>query len=139
MTGRILTFYLCGSLCGIDINIAKEVKRNITYTSVPGAKEHVVGLLNLRSQVVTLLDLSQLLHFKQLGEPHNRYCVILKSRLGESDQVGFFIDKLGDVIDVTPDMCQPAPANIIDTENYYIQEVVNLADEILLLLNISRL
>jgi len=139
LTGRILTFYLCGSLCGIDIKIAKEINRNITYTSVPGASDHVVGLLNLRSQVITLLDLGKLLHFKQDGESNNRHCIILKSRLEEPDKVGFFIDKLGDVIDVTSEMCEPPPANITDIENSFIHEVVKLEDEILLILNLSKI
>lgn len=139
MTGRILTFYLCGSLCGIDIRVAKEINRNITYISVPGAKKHVVGLLNLRSQVVTLLDLAQLLHFKQIGERNNKHCIILKSRLEEPDMVGFFIDKLGDVIDVTTEMCEPAPANIMDIGNPFIHEVVKLEDEILLVLDLSKI
>ena len=139
MIERLLTFYLCGSLCGIDIRVAKEINRNITYTFVPGASKHVVGLLNLRSQIVTLLDLAQLLNFEQIGERKNEYCIILKSQLDKPDLVGFFIDKLGDVIDVTPDMCQPAPASIIAIDNYFIREVVKLEDEIVLVLDLKEI
>jgi len=139
LTGKILTFYLCGSLCGIDIRVAQEINRNITYTSVPGANSYVVGLLNLRSQVVTVLDLGKLLHFKQVGESNKRHCIILKSRLEEPDQVGFFIDKLGDVIDVTPEMCEHTPANMIDIENHFIHEVVKLRNEIVLVLDLSNI
>jgi len=139
LTGKILTFYLCGSLCGIDIRFAKEINRNITYISVPGAMTHVVGLLNLHGQVVTLLDLGQLLNFKQIGQKRNSHCIILKSRPEEPDEVGFFIDKLGDVIDVTSEMCEAAPANIIDTENPFIHKVVKLEDEIVLVLDLAEI
>ena len=139
MTGRLLTFYLCGSLCGIDIKIAQEINRNITYTSVPGARDYVVGLLNLRGQIVTLLDLAQLLNFKQIGDNNQKHCIILKSRLAEPHKVGFFIDKLGDVIDVTAEMCELAPANIIDRENPFIHEVVKLEDEIVLVLDLAKM
>ncbi|WP_378954698.1 chemotaxis protein CheW [Pelosinus sp. sgz500959] len=139
MTGRVLTFYLCGTLCGIDIKAAKEINRNISYTAIPGAAAHIIGLLNLRGQVVTLLDLAQILHFKQIGERMNSHCIILKSRSDDPDQVGFFIDKRGDVIDVTPDMCEVVPANIADFEKKFIHEVVKLEDEILLILDLSAI
>lgn len=139
MTGRVLTFYLCGTLCGIDIKTAKEINRNISYTAIPGAAAHIVGLLNLRGQVVTLLDLAQLLNFKQMDERKNSHCIILKNKAEESDQVGFFIDKRGDVIDVTPDMCERVPANLSDVEKKFIHEVVKLKDGILLLLDLVRI
>lgn len=139
MTGTILTFYLCGSLCGIDIRLAKEINRNMTYISVPGAAKHVVGLLNLHGQVVTLLDLGQLLKFKQVGARNNSFCIILKSRADDPDQVGFFIDELGEVIDVTPDMWEVAPANMIDIDNRFIHEVVKLENEILLVLDLGKI
>lgn len=139
MTGRILTFYLCGTLCGIDIGAAKEINRKITYTSVPRAKAHVLGLLNLRGQVVTLLDLGQILNLKHIGERKNSHCIILKARPEDPDQVGFFVDKLGDVIDVSSDMCELTPTNMIDTENHFIYEVVKLEDEIVLILDLSKI
>ena len=137
MTGRVLTFYLCGTLCGIDIETAKEINRNVSYTQIPGAATHIVGLLNLRGQVVTLLDLAQLINFKQTSARNNSHCIILKNKAEDPDQVGFFIDKRGDVIDVTPNMCEPVPANIADVEKKMIHKVVKLEDEILLILDLK--
>lgn len=139
LTGRVLTFYLCGTLCGIDIKTAKEINRNISYTTIPGAECHIVGLLNLRGQVVTLLDLAKLLNFKQDRQEQNSHCIILKSTETDSDQVGFFIDKRGDVIDVTPDMCDVVPGNLADIEKHFIREVVTLEKEIILILDISAI
>ena len=136
MTGRVLTFYLCGTLCGIDIETAKEINRNVSYTQIPGAATHIVGLLNLRGQVVTLLDLAQLLNFKQTSARNNSHCIILKNKAEDPDQVGFFIDKRGDVVDVTPDMCEAVPANLVDVEEKFIHEVVKLENEILLILDL---
>ena len=118
MTERVLTFYLSGSLCGIDIAVAKEINKNVDYTPVPNSFDHVVGLLNLRGQIVTLVDLAQLLQFKETSEKRKSHCIILKKNAMHPDQVGFFIDKMGDVIDVTSDMYQTAPANIGDIEAF---------------------
>ena len=59
---RILTFYLEGELFGIDIGLVKEINRKIKYTEVPGAPEHIVGLYNMRGQVVTIFDVACILH-----------------------------------------------------------------------------
>lgn len=136
---RVLTFYLSGSLCGIDIAIAKEINKNVDYTPVPNSFDHVVGLLNLRGQIVTLVDLAQLLHFKETSEKRKSHCIILKKNEINPDPVGFFIDKMGDVIDVTPDMYQTAPANIGDIEAGFINKVVKLKHEVVLMLNLAKI
>jgi len=135
----VLTFYLCGSLCGIDIRATKEITRNVMYTHVPGVAPHIVGLINLRGQVVTLVDLAQLLCFSPIDTKSNRHCIILKNIEKDPDPIGFFIDKLGDVIHIAEDMCEPAPSHIFGSENKLIDELVKLNDEILLILNYSKL
>ena len=139
MTEWVLTFYLSGSLCGIDIAIAKEINKNVDYTPVPNALDYVVGLLNLRGQIVTLVDLARLLHFKETSEQRKSHCIILKKNAIHSDPVGFFIDKMGDVIDVTSDMYQTAPANIGDIEDGFISKVIKLKHEVVLMLNFEKI
>ncbi|MCC5464319.1 chemotaxis protein CheW [Pelosinus baikalensis] len=138
MTGKILTFYLAGSLCGINIAFAKEINRNVKYTAVPGGASHVVGLLNLRGQVVTLFDLTQILHLNQKQEDKKTKCMILKG-LFQGDHVGFFIDKLAEVIDITPDMCELPPANIKNLQGRFISEIVKFNKEIILILDINKI
>jgi len=137
MTGKLLTFYLGDSLCGIDIAFAKEINRKIQYTSVAGGRSHVVGLLNLRGQVVTLFNLNQVLKFTEKKDSARSQCIILKE-FYQGDQVGFFIDKLGEVVDVTSDICELPPANIRNIEGQFIAEVVKLQDKIILVLDIKK-
>lgn len=139
MIGKILTFYLGGSLCGIDVTCVQEINRKIEYTPLPGDETHIVGLLNLRGQVVTLFDLAQILNFKQTAADRGKHCIILKNDLHISDHSGFFVDKLGDVIDVTPERCQPPPANISNWEGRFVVEVVKLAAELILVLDIKKI
>lgn len=139
MTGKLLTFYLGGSLCGIDINLAQEITRNIEYTHVTGISTQVIGLLNLRGQVVTLLDFGQILKFKPLDPKTGNHCIILKNSPADPDQIGFFIDKLGDVVDVEPDICEPLPANVSGDERKLISEVVKLNGELLLVLDVKKI
>jgi purine-binding chemotaxis protein CheW len=138
MTGKILTFYIGDNLCGIDIAFAKEINRKIKYTSVTSGTSHIVGLLNLRGQVVSLFDLNQVLNSTGRTNSARSQCIILKD-LYQGDQVGFFIDKLGEVVDVTPDICELPPANIRNIEGPFIAEVVKLQGNIILVLDIKRI
>lgn len=138
MTGKILTFYIGDNLCGIDIAFAKEINRKIKYTSVTSGTSHIVGLLNLRGQVVSLFDLNQVLNSTGRKNSERSQCIILKD-LYQGDQVGFFIDKLGEVVDVTPDICELPPANIRNIEGPFIAEVVKLQANIILVLDIKRI
>lgn len=133
-----MTFFLGGSLCGIDIAFAKEINRNVKYTSVPGGASHVVGLLNLRGQVVTLFDLTQILHLTQTQADKESKCIILKG-LFQGDHVGFFIDKLAEVIDITPDMCELPPANIKNLQGRFISEIVKCNEKIILMLDVNKI
>lgn len=139
MTGKVLTFYLCGIFCGIDIKCAREIVRNAGYTTVPGVSDNIVGLVNLRGQVVTLFDVAKLLKLNRGIEEQGTSCIILKNRPGDPDTTGFIIDRAGDVVDVVQEMCEPLPANITHIEGRYIVEVVKLRDEIVLLLDLEAI
>ncbi len=139
MTGKVLTFNLCGSLCGIDIAFAKEISRDVTFTQIPGEQTNILGLLSLRGQIVTLFDLGKTLTFNNKQQKQGQHCIILKSMPTNPDPIGFFVDALGDVITVTDDMCEPAPANIYNKEGRFITEVVKLENDIVLVLDLEKI
>ena len=132
---KLLTFYLCGSYFGIDIRAVKEINRNIEYTPVPDAPSHIIGLMNMRGQIVTLFNLAGLMGYKQGNEKHSSTCIILKNKPSDPDFVGFLIERSGSVIDVDNDACEPPPANIDSAENKIISQVVKLKDELLMVIN----
>lgn len=137
MTGKIMTFYLGGSLCGIDIAFAREINRNISYTPVLGGVPYVVGLLNLRGQIVTLFDLVRLLKLTKQDTKESQ-CIILKKPF-RGDSVGFLIDRPGEVVDITPAMCELPPANVKKLQGKFIAEVAKSNQEIILILDVEKL
>lgn len=131
----MLTFYLCGNLYGINILAVKEINRNIEYTSVPDAPSYIIGLLNMRGQVVTLFDLANLMGYEPEGHKKRPTCIIMKNSPNNPDYVGFLIDRPGSVVDLEEALCEPPPANISGVENKFINEVAKLKDELLMLIN----
>ena len=134
MTVKVLTFYLYGSLLGIDVTLVKEINRNVDYTAVPGSQDYIVGFLNMRGQVVTLFNLATILNLTGENSREGRTCVILKTPR-DPDQVGFLIDHPGDVIDIDKEEFELPPANIGGVEGEFISSVVKLKNELLMIID----
>ena len=136
MNGKLLTFYIAGQLYGIDITLVKEINRKIQITVVPDAPDSIIGLMNMRGQIVTVLDLGKQM-LGSLEQSHSRppsTCVILKNNPGELDYIGFVIDRLGNVVESADARYEPTPANLTDKLSRFVREVVKQEHEIILVL-----
>jgi purine-binding chemotaxis protein CheW len=102
-------------------------------TPVPRAPEAVRGLINLRGQIVTAVDLRVRLGLPpREKEPMN---VIVRSR---GEVVSLLVDDIGDVIDTTGVPGEPAPSNIPADVQQVVLGVRPLPDQILLVLDADR-
>ncbi|MZP29959.1 chemotaxis protein CheW [Heliobacterium undosum] len=135
MSGKVLTFYLDGALFGLDIHTVKEIQRNVECTPIPDSPLHIVGLFNMRGQVVTLLNLARLLKIGGISEQERFVCIVLKPRAGMTDLIGFPIDRPGAVVDIDPDSAEQPPANMDGDLTRFVKEVVKLQNELLMVLD----
>ena len=119
--------------------LIREINRNVEYTSVPGSKPYIVGLFNMRGQVVTLFDLARLISLRQEDDIDRTTCIILKAPANDPNQIGFLIDKPGDVVDLDYEDCEIPPANVVGLEAEYISQVVKLKDKLLMILDPEKI
>ncbi|MHB1420142.1 MAG: chemotaxis protein CheW [Bacillota bacterium] len=133
--GKVLTFDLDGHLVGIDITAVKEINRNIEYTPVSDAPAHIVGLFNMRGQIVTLFNLAGLMGYETERSSGHLTCIILKNTPDNPDYFGFLIGSPGSVVDITEEMCTSPPANLNITQSQYVEEVVKLENDLLMIIN----
>lgn len=138
MTENILSFTLCDNLLGIDVTLVKEINRNIEYTPIPGAKDHIVGFFNMRGQVVTLFDLAKMLNLGEMNYQEKVICIILKDPK-DPDQVGFLIDNPGDVFEIDLEETEVAPANLGEIESEFVESVIKLKDDLLMVINSKKI
>ena len=148
------TFYLGERRFGLPILSVRELIRVCDITPVPLAPQHVRGLINLRGQIVTILDLAVRLGLKERSDAKESHVVILKS--GESpasarerpgdeggaageDMAGFLVDAVGDVVEAEPSLIEPVPANVTDTDNQCLQFVIKTGTGLLILLNLDSI
>ncbi len=134
---KILTFNLAAELLGIDVNLVKEITANIEYTTLLNGKKHIKGLMNLRGNIVTILDLELILGKKNHSEVANLQCIVLKTV--DNQQLGFLVDKTCDVIDMKEeDFCE-LPEDIKDAKSNYISWVIKAQGDLLKILDLQKI
>lgn len=135
------TFYVDDSRFAIDILTVQEVNRHCIVTPVFGAPSWVRGLLNLRGQVVTVIDAGIVLGRTARTTNASSRLIILKTNTelalrGLShlqtcdDPVGIQVDSVSDVITLRPESLEPPPPCGIDSENRAISAILQLKKEI---------
>jgi purine-binding chemotaxis protein CheW len=133
-TKQFVTFRIEDRLVGMDIMKVREVNRVIDITPVPHAPDYVRGLVNLRGQTVSVLDLGVLLGFDQREVMEQSRNIILKN-----DDIGLLVDEIGDVEEATNDEIEPPPANLNGIELEFIECVVKLKGKLLTILSPEKI
>ena len=131
------TFYLGERLFGLPILSVREIVRSWEITPVPLAPAHFRGLMNLRGQTVTILDLGVRLGLEGRDPEAGSHVVVLSNDgQAQQDLAGFLVDSIGDVLEADPAHLEPAPANVFDAETRFLQGVVRTEAGLLVLLDL---
>lgn len=131
-TKQLCTFRLGDQAFGVDALTVQELIRHQTMTRVPQAPESVRGLINLRGQIVTAIDLRTRLGMSPLDETRQPMNVVIRS---DDGAVSLLVDQIGDVIEVNEDCFEVPPDTLSGTARPFIRGAYKLADQLLLLLD----
>ena len=134
---QICTFHVEDLFLGIDVQEVQEVIRYQRMTSVPMAPPVISGLINLRGQIVTAMDLRIQLGLPGLNLSEARPMnVVVRTEQGTTS---LLVDEIGDVIEIERDCMEPPPDTLEPTLRALTQGVYKLPDQLLLLLNTEQL
>ncbi len=126
------TFYLNGLFFGVEVIQVQEVLRPQTITRVPMAPQTVRGLINLRGQIVTALDLRQRLQLPEQAAGECSMNVVIRD---EDNVVSLLVDEIGDVVEVDEKLFEPPAETLRGVARELIQGVYKLQNRLLLILN----
>jgi purine-binding chemotaxis protein CheW len=133
---EFVTFYVGDLLIGADILQVEEINRLVEVTPVPHAPEYVRGVINLRGEVVTVVDLRTILGLGSgVIDQHTR-TVVVNSR---GEQVGLLVDRIADVVRASHDEINPPPADVSGVDGQYFRGVYKLDGELLVILDVDTL
>ena len=133
---QLATFFLGGELFGINALQVQEILSYQEITTVPLAPEYVRGLINLRGQIVAVIDLRRRLGFEQLAEKPMGMNLIVNSDEGP---MGLLVDQIGNVVDIHGDRLKSPPGTIRGVAVHYIQAVCQLEAELLIVLDLDSI
>jgi purine-binding chemotaxis protein CheW len=133
-TQQLATFWLGDLLLGIDIVAIREINRVVEITPVPDAPAAVKGVVNLRGDVVTILDLRSLLGLELVELTSQSRLIVIPM---EEEVVGLIVDRVTDVATVTTDDEVPLPANMGGIDGRYFTGVYKLNNDLLVVLDVA--
>lgn len=136
---QLLTFQLGEELYGIGILQVQEIRGWSPVTRIPQSPEHVLGVLNLRGSMVSIIDLRARLGLGRTEITPLTVVIILSVMVaGKRRDCGLLVDRVSDVVDVTPGSLR-APPTLDGTDVGYVQGLAMLAERMLVLLDAERI
>jgi purine-binding chemotaxis protein CheW len=132
---QFCTFYLGEHMFGIDVSHVQEVIRYQRTTRVPLAPPVVEGLINLRGQIVTAIDLRRRLGLPERPKNLSSMNVIVK---GTDGLTSLLVDRVGDVLDLALESLEPAPETLRGIVRELSTGVYSLQEKLLLILDVEK-
>ena len=134
-TVELATFYVGEALCGMDILKVQEINKLIEMTRVPQAPEYVLGILNLRGEIVTIVDLGKKLSLKSTEMSDKTRNIIVNSN---GEHIGLMVEQISDVIQAEWEKVEAPPANIGGVQGRYFTGVFKTKDRLIGILDVDK-
>jgi purine-binding chemotaxis protein CheW len=135
MERQFCTFHLDTLFLGIEVLQVQEVIRRQAMTRVPLAPRAVRGLINLRGQIVTAVDLRERLGLPPLAADREPMNVVVRTDEGA---VSLLVDEIGDVLETDEAQYESLPETLAPEARELMRGVYKLPDRLLLILDTEK-
>jgi len=130
-----VTFRLENELYGINVMQVQEVLRVTEIAPVPGSPDYVLGIINLRGNVVTVIDTRKRFGLAPKEVDDSTRIVIIEA---DKQVVGILVDSVAEVVYLRASEIETAPNVGNDESSKYIQGVASRDDELLILVDLNK-
>lgn len=138
--GQFLTFLVDSESFAISILDVKEIIEITNVTHVPLTPDYIHGVINLRGNVVPVIDLSSRLKHRT-AQISKRSCIVLVDvdmADGSSQLIGMLVDEVREILEIPPANIQPAPDFGAAIRTDFIQAMARVDEQFIILLAINR-
>lgn len=132
---QFCTFLLDGLFFGVEVHKVQEVIRYQEMTRVPLANQVIQGLINLRGQIVTAIDLRRRLELRERPQGVQPMNVVVRTDDGPTS---LLVDSIGDVLEVSDEAFERPPETLRGVARDLISGAYKLRDRLLLVLDVDR-
>ncbi len=134
-TVELATFYVGEALCGMDILNVQEINKLMDMTKVPQSPEYVTGILNLRGQIVTVIDLGKKLGLSSTDLSDATRNIIVNA---ENEYIGLLVSSISDVVEAKWEKVEEPPANIGGLQGALFKGVFKTKDRLIGILDVTK-
>ncbi|RMD86715.1 MAG: chemotaxis protein CheW [Candidatus Dadabacteria bacterium] len=137
MSRQFSTCYVDDLLFGLDVLKVREVVKYQSITPAPLSEKHVLGLINLRGQIITAIDLGVCLGLEEskLSQEERMNMVVYS----EGEPISLVVDQVGDVVEVDDELYEDPPETLSPKLREYVNGIFKLDDTLLLVLDVDKL
>ncbi len=132
---QFVIFKLGDEEYGVNILQVKTIERLMEITRVPKAPDFVEGVINLRGEVVPVIDLRKRFELPERTNTDNTRIIIVSI---EDITVGMIVDSATEVLQISEESIDPAPSIIGSIDSDYIDGVGKIDGRLLILLNLKK-
>ncbi|MCW2277920.1 chemotaxis protein CheW [Heliophilum fasciatum] len=132
---QLVAFSLADEEYGVDIHYVQEIVRLLTITRVPKAPGYVEGVVNLRGNVVPVIDLRKLFSLPMRDVTDRTRIIIVKIK---DITVGIIVDGVSEVLTVPVNDIEPPPMANNNIDQEFISGVGKLGQRLLMLINLDK-
>jgi purine-binding chemotaxis protein CheW len=135
-TLQVVTFALGSEEYGVDIAQVQEINRMVTITHVPRAPQFMEGVINLRGQLIPIIDLRTRFDMERTERTKNTRIVV--TEIGNK-RVGMVVDSVSEVLRVPVEQIEDAPDLVAGIDTEYIRGVGKMGDRLIIMLDLGRI
>lgn len=133
---QLVAFRLSNEEYGVSITQVQEIIRRSEPTRIPQTPPFVEGVINLRGNLIPIIDLKKRFKLPESETDDNTRIVIVEV---EDQTVGIIVDAVSEVLRLTTDAIEPPPPGVATIEAEYLKGVGKIEDRLLILLDIDKL
>ncbi len=135
-TNQYVSFWLDGQLLGVPVNLVQEVLNPQKIARTPQARREIAGLLNLRGQIVTAVNLRERMGLAPLADDRQSMNVVVRQG---SESFSLLVDEVGDVIDIAGEPFEPVPHTLDARWKSVTLGVFRLENRLFIILNLPAI
>ncbi len=136
LSTQYCTFRFENELYGIEIGQIQEIIGLQRIFSVPRAPNYIMGVINLRGNIVPVIDIKPILRLLPWKQDVNSRIVLINA---DNVMVGIAVDEIGDVVSLTGSRIEPLDIKKDDERSKYLTGISKLPDKVLVILDARRI
>jgi purine-binding chemotaxis protein CheW len=138
-TVQYLTFKLADEIFAFDVAKVREILELTTITKVPQTPEFMRGVINLRGSVVPVIDLKLNFSMQRTEQTINTCIIVVEVNLhGEAIVLGVLADSVQEVVEMEPNLIEPAPKLGTRLNTEFIKGMGKVGDNFVMILDIDK-